>query len=379
MEEQSQPDRLSAFAAALEGFSSTEEIEEAARKSGAGEAGTMGLLVQLLQAGRVPAAMRAEAARAIWCLAHARKGLMKEAVPALIEALQEPHGLGKGHEVNRYAVMALGEIGPDAREAIPALIAALEHPFATISGAAADALGSIGPEAQEAIPRLIQELRRPASRQCVVYETFPWAAGSALGKMGAVAVPRLIDVLGDGSPLVRQLAVEALGEIGPPAKPALPRLVALRQDPDEEIRSAVLRALRKIGWEPDNPLTAWGELLLSGEDHERYEAVQALRRLGERALPALPALIRAVEDENPNIRWRAIAALRGLGPAAREAVPVLSKALADPNDFVRSYAALALYRISPDTPRELKNDQPPGWVEMIRRDLRKMAGQRPEE
>jgi HEAT repeat protein len=379
MAKQSQPDRLRAFAEAVADFDSIEKIEEAAREAGTDDAGAIGLLIQLLQEKQLPVARRVDAARAIGCLAQEGRLSARQAVPALIEALREPHGRRSDHEINRCAARALGAIGPDAKEAIPALIAALEHPFATISGEAAEALGSIGSEAQDAIPRLVQKLHHPASRHHIVYGTFPWAAGSALGMMGAVAVPWLVEVLGDESALVRQLAVEALGEIGSTAKPAVPRLLALREDPDEEVRSTVLGALREIGWEPDDPLSTWAELLVHGEDRERYEAVQAFRKLGGRALPALSVLIRAVEDEEANIRWRAIAALRNLGPAAQEAVPVLSKALADPNDFVRSYAALALYRISPEAPRELKNDQPPGWVDMMRRDLRKMAEQRPEE
>ena len=66
----------------------------------------------------------------------------KDAVPALIQALEEP-------AVSYSAAMALGQIGKDA---IPALIQSLQDQDFRVSASAAEALVQIGtPEALEAV------------------------------------------------------------------------------------------------------------------------------------------------------------------------------------------------------------------------------------
>ncbi len=52
------------------------------------------------------------------------------------------------------AALALGLIGPAAKEAVPALIATLRDEDGLVRGYAAYALGEIGPAANEAVPAL---------------------------------------------------------------------------------------------------------------------------------------------------------------------------------------------------------------------------------
>ncbi len=53
-----------------------------------------------------------------------------------------------------YAVVGIGDAGPDAKEAVPALVAALEDEHEEIRALAIGALGQIGPAARAAIPPL---------------------------------------------------------------------------------------------------------------------------------------------------------------------------------------------------------------------------------
>ena len=69
----------------------------------------------------------------------------------------------------------------------------------------------------------------------------------ALGRIGAAAVPALVEVLADPNPVVRRRAAQALARIGPDARDAVPDLIVTLQDRNEEVRKSAARALGQIG------------------------------------------------------------------------------------------------------------------------------------
>jgi hypothetical protein len=73
------------------------------------------------------------------------------------------------------------------------------------------------------------------------------AAEDALGRIGAPAVPALLDALRSTNPGVRRKAVEVLGRMGEEAAPAVPALTALLDDSDMTVRKAAARTLGQIG------------------------------------------------------------------------------------------------------------------------------------
>jgi hypothetical protein len=73
------------------------------------------------------------------------------------------------------------------------------------------------------------------------------AAEDALGRIGAPAVPALIDALRSVDPNVRKKAIEVLGRMGEDAAPAVLSLTALLDDPDITVRKAAARTLGQIG------------------------------------------------------------------------------------------------------------------------------------
>jgi hypothetical protein len=73
------------------------------------------------------------------------------------------------------------------------------------------------------------------------------AAEVALGRIGASAVPALLDTLHSSDPTVRRKAVEVLGRMGEDAAPAVPALTSLLDDPDPAVRKAAARTLGQIG------------------------------------------------------------------------------------------------------------------------------------
>lgn len=81
---------------------------------------------------------------------------IRAAIPSLISAIEDPD-----NDVRLYAFIALGEIGPDAKEAVPALTRMLKDTEPGSRAASAIALGNIGAAAETAIPALRKALNDP--------------------------------------------------------------------------------------------------------------------------------------------------------------------------------------------------------------------------
>jgi HEAT repeat protein len=207
-------------------------------------------------------------------------------VEALIAALTDEDA-----SVRADAARALGGLGD--RQAVPALVAALQRSeaadgesLADVQAAAARALSSIGD------PQAVKPLVRYAASEWTDEELVPLIAA-----IGEPAVKPLITILGGRSLGQRQVAAQALGEIGDPR--AVPALLAFGRK--------------------DETATA------------------ALVDIGK---PAVPALVKALDDPATPIRATAAEALGGIGD--RRATDELSDALADPEDDVWRAASDAL-------------------------------------
>jgi HEAT repeats len=72
-------------------------------------------------------------------------------------------------------------------------------------------------------------------------------AADALGRIGAPAVPALMQALQSSDSDVRARAADVLGRMGSDARDAVPELIRLLDDPDERIRRIAARALGRIG------------------------------------------------------------------------------------------------------------------------------------
>lgn len=72
-------------------------------------------------------------------------------------------------------------------------------------------------------------------------------ASAALARIGAPAVPSLIQGLRHQDPYVREQAALVLAKIGPEARAAVGELTAALDDEDSRVRKAASRALGQIG------------------------------------------------------------------------------------------------------------------------------------
>jgi len=165
-------------------------------------------------------AVRVDVARAI----HRIAPEAEVAIPALVAEFET--------EAASDAESALIEIGTSA---IPVLIEAMDSPNADVRSSAISALGWMGRKAERAIPHLVATL--PDHR----VET-----SMALDRIGAPAIPVLIEALDDPNAGVRSGAALSLYIMGPKASPAVQALTAALQDEDCEVRWWAGSALRRI-------------------------------------------------------------------------------------------------------------------------------------
>ena len=159
----------------------------------------------------------------------------------------------------------------------------------------------------------------------------------SLGKGKAVrAVPYLVELLSDGEDDVKEIAVEALRQIGDPAS-VKPLVKALRSGSNEIVYS-VLVALGEIG----NQRTGLEVMCFLDHENEkvRKAAVWAVARLyPEKAVPKFVKMLE--QDASESIRQEIVKRLGKLGgPAAVR--PLLNTKAFDKDHNVRIYAEWAL-------------------------------------
>jgi HEAT repeat protein len=124
-------------------------------------------------------------------------------------------------------------------EVLPALCDGLKCDDLNTSGCAVVTLEKLGPAAEPAVGALKEAALRPENPNS--------AAPDALGKIGAPAVPALIEILERGDRSCKWSAADALAEMGEPARAALPALQKVANHPDDIVQNAAKKAIQKLG------------------------------------------------------------------------------------------------------------------------------------
>ena len=333
---------------------------------------------------------------------HALAEIGPEVVPFLIEALAEEDAV-------HWACIGLQEIGPEAKDAVPALIEALDDPRLDVRREVTLALAAIGEAAAPAIPKLVvlldDELRRvPATyalgsigglppdveakirANCKSDDAFlrtisHWAIARLHPDDKAevrTAVAMMLEVLKSDDPRACSGAVQCLIDLDAGPEIMLPAIEETLEDADEETAKAVLdtmaasagpeavpRLLNALKHKGVRPYAAYilGQLgpaakpavgaladMLDDESPEaQREALFALAEIGAEAKAAVPAIARLIEEREGPICYGACYALGRIGPAATEAKPCLLEQLAGDDEFLPLVSAWALARIDPES------------------------------
>jgi HEAT repeat protein len=280
-----------------------------------------------------------------WYATEALVRIGKNAVPALVAALEDPDS-----NVRRHAARALGKIG-EAR-AVKPLAAALRDGHEEVRREAAQALREIGDVV--AVTSLIEALRdREAHVRCFAVDSLIGTLRNvrrftpdALAELGGSGVEALTAALRDPASTVRCGAANALGEIHDAR--ALEPLIQALNDPDPHVREAAVRSLMGTR----DPRAA--ELLIAALDHDnpkvRSHAAKVLGAL--RDIRGLEPLITVMRDEDPEVRDSAASALVAIGDA--RVIGSLIPALRDQNPHIRTLAARVITQIE----RSLQHGRP---------------------
>ena len=261
----------------------------------------------------------------------------EQQVERLIRELQDSDS-----DIRSIAAVTLGEIGPEAKDAIPALIQLLQDQDAEgfARANAALALGQIGERTEDAMSVLIQALR----------DQDKYVRRDAAGALEEIGSPRAIKAAKD-----RYRMVVTLGWIG--AEDEIPALIQALQNEDKDVRVNAVVTLGQI--ESEDVVSVLMEALQDQDEWVRVNAAWTLGQRGERAVDAVPILIRALRDQDEWVRYHAAMALGEIGEGASNAVPALMHALRDQDKHVRRYAVGALGKIGKGTVpaliRTLKN------------------------
>jgi HEAT repeat protein len=181
----------------------------------------------------------------------------KTAVPAIARLLKDPN-----QYVRSDAAHALGELRDERaiENLMEVLIAERDH---RVRQSAVTAIGKFGPKAKKAIPTLIEIVANPKVTEIdpgrgMFAEDSRWHAASTLAGMGSAAVGPLVDVLANAKHprAARNTASWGLVQLGRHAASAVPKLIKVLDDADPEIREDAVRALRAIGPKASDALPA---------------------------------------------------------------------------------------------------------------------------
>jgi HEAT repeat protein len=194
-------------------------------------------------------------------------------------------------------------------------------------------------------PAVIDELLAGMGRRSVgIYLSQPERARSsmaALVKLGPKAVPALIKAMDDQQYAGRNLALEALGAIGPSAKEALPAIRKRLVTDDLPAYCQLVEVKWRIDGDAAFALEKMVPLLDQKSGRQYHTAVRTLVHMGADARGAMPALVAALKRyKDHNVLW----AVRELAPHAREiALPALRETLKQPD--LADNAAIALQEL----------------------------------
>jgi HEAT repeat protein len=243
---------------------------------------------------------------------------VKQAIPLLINAMND-----KSYDTQWAAVEALVNLNEDA---LPQLIQAMATGEGKIPENAILTMVLIGPEAQVAVPGLIGIIKNDAKKD------LHNQAVSALGKIGGLAIPALVELVKKGDPRIIKLVIPAFAlfwsnGLGLEARPYIlgPLEKELKSD-DANKRIEAARNLGDLGFYSEQIVANLEKMLESEITNEKWSAAMALVQIDYKSHSVeMPLLLKCLEVDPPYHEFAIIAvhAIASHGKDAKDAIPYL--------------------------------------------------------
>ncbi|NEO48366.1 MAG: NACHT domain-containing protein, partial [Moorea sp. SIO4A3] len=158
-------------------------------------------------------------------------------------------------------------------------------------------------------------------------------------------ITTLLTRLKDDDSVVREKAVEALGNFGNSSETVVNALLARLMDDNSVVRGRAAEALGKLGNSSERVVNALLAGLKDDDSVVRGRAADTLGKLGNSSETVINALLAGLQDDDYFVRWRAAEALGKLGNSSETLVNTLLAKLKDDNYDVRGSAAQALGKL----------------------------------
>ncbi len=263
----------------------------------------------------------------------------KGAIPAIEAALEDRDPLTRVR-----AADALYELDGRTKTTLPVLLAGIkDQNNYTARFQARVTLGKMPSAAKEIIPALVEH-----ARQSPQFSAAHADVGYVLGRMGEAALEPLEGLLKDPTPSLRNLAINALVDIGDKGPTVLARHLP---KVDANDRRNILAALTRYRGKSDEVVKALVETFKDGDAAVAEASLSTLINMGPRAAAAAPAALEFLKDPKrpQHFRSRTAQLFVSIGPAAKPAVPGLVELLKDTKteDWLRQSVVPALGGIGP--------------------------------
>lgn len=257
-------------------------------------------------------------------------------------------------EVARLAAELAALVPSVPAESVETLRQALRSPDEEVRTAAARLLVSLKSEAAPAIPELLAAIRQSYPPMLDPTQPTIFRLGAdlaywqALAAIGAPAVEATVELLQHDHPLVRYLAANTLGEIGPAAAAAAKEpLKKALQDPFADVAIEAACALIRLGVAQEDARRLL-QTALDAPNVVAWSAMAALPRLGEGAKDLIPQALARLESDNPYARYGAVGLIATLPPEqAQRYLPQLGQLTADREALIRQQVAAVLQQLGP--------------------------------
>jgi hypothetical protein len=200
-------------------------------------------------------------------------------------------------QVRLSAAAALLQIKSTEGRALEVLTRGLESADLAVRRGTAEAIGLAGPAAAPLADKLAPLLKDPDEAMRITALQAIATLGPAAAQAAAAVTPLLDD------PALAIDAADALGRIGPAARPALKRLAEMLSSDQPAVRWAAVRAMSQIG--------------------------------GEEAHPAVDFMVRAMRNATIVEGYNMMIYFALLGPVAKDALPTIRSGRV-PNPFLPS-------------------------------------------